>query len=62
LLVAVETLRWRAIWPTAALMPPLAQGFEMVTIVPISSTLTFKPDPTGCPEGFVGTFGFEARL
>lgn len=42
-------------------------GFKMnvnavVIFEPISSTITFRPDPTGCPEGFVETFGFDARL
>jgi hypothetical protein len=35
---------------------------DLVTFDPIPSTFTFTPDPTGCPEGFVGTFHFEARL
>ena len=35
---------------------------DLVTFDPIRSTFTFTPDPTGCPEGFVGIFSFEARL
>jgi len=35
---------------------------DFVTFDPIPSTSTFLPDPTGCPEGFVGIFSFEARL
>jgi hypothetical protein len=34
----------------------------LVTFEPVPSTFQFTPDPTGCPEGFVGTFSFEARL
>jgi hypothetical protein len=35
---------------------------DRVTFDPIQSTFTFTPDPTGCPEGFVGTSRFEAQL
>jgi hypothetical protein len=35
---------------------------DLVTFEPIPATFTFTPDPTGCPQGFVGTFRFEARL
>jgi hypothetical protein len=42
------------------LSPPLLNDF--VTFAPLSSTFHFTPDATGCPEGFVGTFSFEARL
>lgn len=47
--------------------PTFGTGVEinvnaLVTFEPIASTFTFTPDPTGCPEGFVGTFSFEARL
>ena len=35
---------------------------DFVTFEPIPSTFHFTPDPTGCPEGFVGKFSFEARL
>jgi hypothetical protein len=34
----------------------------LVAFQPISSTFHFTPDPTGCPEGFVGIYRFEARL
>jgi hypothetical protein len=35
---------------------------DFVTFEPIDATFHFTPDPNGCPEGFVGTFSFEARL
>jgi hypothetical protein len=35
---------------------------DFVTFEPVDSTFHFTPDPTGCPEGFVGTFSFEASL
>jgi hypothetical protein len=35
---------------------------DFVTFDPIQPTFTFTPDPIGCPEGFVETFSFEARL
>jgi uncharacterized delta-60 repeat protein len=35
---------------------------ELVAFEPIPATFHFTPDPTGCPEGFVGIFRFEARL
>jgi hypothetical protein len=35
---------------------------DRVTFEPIPARFTFSPDPTGCPEGFVGTFSFEAQL
>ncbi|MCM3902702.1 MAG: hypothetical protein ND866_13435 [Pyrinomonadaceae bacterium] len=35
---------------------------DFVTFDPFPATFTFKPDPTVCPAGFVGTFSFEARL
>jgi hypothetical protein len=35
---------------------------DFVTFEPLDSTFHFTPDPTGCPEGFVGTFRFEATL
>jgi hypothetical protein len=38
----------------------LVNGF--VTFDPLRSTSRFSPDPTDCPEGFVGTFSFDARL
>jgi uncharacterized delta-60 repeat protein len=35
---------------------------DLVTFEPLPATFHFTPDPTGCPEGFVGTFRFEAQL
>jgi hypothetical protein len=35
---------------------------DFVTFEPIQATFTFTPDATGCPEGFVGIYRFEARL
>ena len=35
---------------------------DLVSFEPGPSTFHFTPDPTGCPEGFVGKFSFEARL
>jgi hypothetical protein len=35
---------------------------DFVSFEPLPATFHFTPDPTGCPEGFVGTFSFEARL
>jgi uncharacterized delta-60 repeat protein len=35
---------------------------DFVTFEPLPATFHFTPDPTGCPEGFVGTFSCEARL
>jgi uncharacterized delta-60 repeat protein len=35
---------------------------DVVTFEPLPATFHVTPDPTGCPEGFVGTFSFEARL
>jgi N-acetylneuraminic acid mutarotase len=35
---------------------------DFVSFEPIPSTFTFTPAPTGCLEGFAGTFGFEAQL
>jgi hypothetical protein len=35
---------------------------DFVTFEPRRATFHFTPDPTRCPEGFVGTFSFEARL
>jgi hypothetical protein len=35
---------------------------NLVTFDPVPSTFTFTPDSTGCPEGFVGKFSFEARM
>jgi uncharacterized delta-60 repeat protein len=34
----------------------------LVAFQPIPATFDFTPDPTGCPEGFVGIYRFEARL
>ena len=34
----------------------------LVTFEPVPSTISFTPDPTGCPAGFVGTFRFVAQL
>jgi hypothetical protein len=53
-----------ALTPSEFLPPPLVGGVinDFVSFEPIPSTFTFTPDPTGCPEGFVGTFGFEAQL
>jgi hypothetical protein len=34
----------------------------LVTFDRIRSTFRFRPDPTDCPEGLVGTFSFDARL
>jgi hypothetical protein len=33
-----------------------------VSFKPLRRTFILTPDPSGCPEGFVGTFSFEARL
>jgi hypothetical protein len=35
---------------------------DLVSFEPLRSTFLFTPDPTGCPEGFVGIFSCEARL
>jgi hypothetical protein len=35
---------------------------DLVSFDPLGSTFRFTPDPTGCPEGFVGNFRFEVRL
>lgn len=35
---------------------------DFVTLVPDPSTYRTTADPTGCPAGFVGTFGFDAQL
>jgi hypothetical protein len=35
---------------------------DLVSFDPLRSTFRFTPDPTGCPEGFVGNFRFGARL
>jgi hypothetical protein len=35
---------------------------DLVAFDPLRPTFRFTPDPTGCPEGFVGNFRFEARL
>ena len=35
---------------------------DLVTFVPLASSYRTTADPTGCPSGFVGTFGFDARL
>jgi hypothetical protein len=34
----------------------------LVSFDPLPDTFTFTADATGCPEGFAGTFSFEARL
>jgi hypothetical protein len=34
----------------------------LVGFQPLPATFHFTPDPTGCPEGFVGILRFEARL
>jgi VCBS repeat protein len=41
---------------------PVVVVNDFVTFDPIRSSFAFTPDPTGCPAGFVGTLGFEARL
>ncbi|MFO0698129.1 MAG: SBBP repeat-containing protein [Nitrospira sp.] len=35
---------------------------DLVTFEPLASTYRSTADPTGCPSGFVGTFGFDAQL
>jgi hypothetical protein len=35
---------------------------DFVTFEPLPATFHFTLDPTGCPEGFVGTFSCEATL
>jgi len=35
---------------------------DHVTFEPLASTYRTTADPTGCPSGFVGKFGFDARL
>jgi hypothetical protein len=35
---------------------------DFVTFEPLAATYRTTTDPTGCPSGFVGTFGFDARL
>ena len=35
---------------------------DFVSFEPLPATFLFTSDPTGCPEGFVGTFSCEARL
>ncbi|MGD9730501.1 MAG: SBBP repeat-containing protein, partial [Nitrospiraceae bacterium] len=35
---------------------------DLVTLVPLAATYRTTSDSTGCPSGFVGKFGFDARL
>jgi hypothetical protein len=35
---------------------------DFVTLVPLAATYRTTSDSTGCPSGFVGKFGFDARL
>jgi hypothetical protein len=35
---------------------------DLVAFEPLPATFCFTPDPKGCPDGFIGTFRFAARL
>jgi hypothetical protein len=41
---------------------PATSHPDFVTFESLPATSHSTPDPTGCPEGFGGTFSFEARL
>lgn len=62
--VLVAAILGRGAWllPNVSQESPLQVVNDSVTFEPITSTFNTTSDSSGCPSGFVGKFGFDAKV